>query len=165
MAQHDALFTSSDRCTFCKIVRGEATSYMVFEDDVSLAFLDHRPLLRGHCLLVPKTHYETLGDLPAVLIAPFFAAVQLVARAVERGMEADGSFIAINNRISQSVPHLHAHVVPRWKKDGLFAKGFIWKRQPYANSEAIATVQHAVRSAVVQLQSEQGASEHKGITV
>jgi histidine triad (HIT) family protein len=165
MAQHDALFTSSDRCTFCKIVRGEATSYMVFEDDVSLAFLDHRPLLRGHCLLVPKTHYETLGELPAVLIAPFFAAVQLVARAVERGMEADGSFIAINNRISQSVPHLHAHVVPRWKKDGLFAKGFIWKRQPYENSEAIATVQHAVRSAVVQLQSEQGAREHKGITV
>jgi len=154
MAHHDALFTSSDSCTFCKIVRGEATSYMVFEDDISLAFLDHRPLLRGHCLLVPKAHYETLGDLPAVLIAPFFAAVQLVARAVERGMEADGSFIAINNRISQSVPHLHAHVVPRWKKDGLFARGFIWKRQPYEDHESIATVQHQIRSAVVQLQSQ-----------
>jgi histidine triad (HIT) family protein len=153
MAQRDALFTSSDRCTFCKIVRGEATSHMVFEDDISLAFLDHRPLLRGHCLLVPKAHYETLGDLPAALIAPFFTAVQLIARAVEGGMEADGSFVAINTRISQSVPHLHAHVVPRWKKDGLFARGFIWKRQPYESPEAIAAVQHAIQSAVVQLQS------------
>jgi histidine triad (HIT) family protein len=153
MAQYDALDISNDRCTFCKIVRGEATSYMVFEDDVSLAFLDHRPLLRGHCLLVPKAHYETLGDLPAVLVAPFFTAVQLLAHAVERGMEADGSFVAINNRISQSVPHVHAHVVPRWKKDGLFARGFIWKRQPYENQDSIVTVQHAVQSAVVQLQS------------
>ena len=110
-------------------------------------------MLFRSCLLVPKTHYETLGDLPAVLIAPFFAAVQLVARAVERGMEADGSFIAINNRISQSVPHLHAHVVPRWKKDGLFARGFIWKRQPYENQKSIMTVQHAIQSAVAQLQA------------
>jgi histidine triad (HIT) family protein len=154
MTQHDALHTSSDRCTFCKIIRGETESYMVFEDDVSLAFLDHRPLLRGHCLLVPKAHYETLGDLPAALIAPFFTAVQLVARAVERGMEADGSFIAINDRISQSVPHLHAHVVPRWKKDGLFARGYIWKRQPYENQESIVTVQHQIRSVVVQLQCQ-----------
>src|ERR671931_1730392 len=153
MAQHDALFASSDRCTFCKIVRGEAPSYMVFEDDVSLAFLDHRPLLHGHCLLVPKAHYETLGDLPAGLIAPFFTAVQLLARAVERGMEADGSFVAINTRVSQSGPHLHAHVVPRWKKDGLFARGFIWKRQPYEDQESIVTVQRAIQAAVVQLQS------------
>jgi histidine triad (HIT) family protein len=153
MTQHVALHTSSDDCTFCKIVRGETTSDMVFEDDVSLAFLDHRPLLRGHCLLVPKAHYETLGDLPAALIAPFFTAVQLLARAVERGLEADGSFVAINNRISQSVPHLHVHVVPRWKKDGLFARGFIWKRQPYENQESIVMVQRAIQSAVVQLQS------------
>jgi histidine triad (HIT) family protein len=145
MPEHDALHTSSDGCTFCKIIRGETTSYMVFEDDVSLAFLDHRPLLPGHCLLVPKAHYEALGDLPAAPIAPFFTAVQRLARAVERGMEADGSFVAINNRISQSVPHLHVHVVPRWKKDGLFARGFIWKRQPYENSEAIAAVQHAIQ--------------------
>jgi histidine triad (HIT) family protein len=153
MTQHHALFPSSDSCTFCKIVRGEATSYMVFEDDISLAFLDHRPLLRGHCLLVPKAHYETLGDLPAVLIAPFFSAVQLIARAVERSMEADGSFVAINNRISQSVPHVHVHIVPRWKKDGLFARGFLWKRQPYENQESIGAVQHAIQSVVVQLQS------------
>ena len=159
MGQDDALHTSSDSCTFCKIVWGEATSYMVFEDAISLAFLDHRPLLRGHCLLVPKAHYETLGDLPAVLVAPFFTAVQLLARAVERGMEADGSFVAINNRISQSVPHLHAHVVPRWKKDGLFARGFIWKRQPYENQESIVTVQRAIQSAVAELLSGQAASE------
>ena len=153
MTQRDALHTSSESCTFCKIIRRETTSYIVFEDDVSLGLLDHRPLLRGHCLLVPKAHYETLGDLPAVLIASFFTAVQLLARAVEQGMEADGSFVAINNRISQSVPHLHVHVVPRWKKDGLFTRGFIWKRQPYANQESIVTVQHAIQSAVVQLQS------------
>jgi histidine triad (HIT) family protein len=73
-------------------------------------------------------------------------------------MEADGSFVAINNRISQSVPHLHVHVVPRWKKDGLFARGFIWKRQPYENQESIVAVQHAIQSAVAQLQSEQAAS-------
>jgi histidine triad (HIT) family protein len=159
MGQHEALFPSSDNCTFCKIVRGEAPSYMVFEDDKSLAFLDHRPLLRGHCLLVPKAHYGTLGDLPTALIAPFFTAVQLLARAVERGMEADGSFVAINNHISQSVPPLHAHIVPRWKKDGLFARGFIWKRQPYENQESIVTLQHALRSAVAELLSGQAASE------
>jgi histidine triad (HIT) family protein len=103
--------------------------------------------------VVPKAHYETLGDLPKALIAPYFTAVQLLARAVERGMGADGSFVAINNHISQSVPHLHAHVVPRWTKDGLFARGFIWKRQPYESQESIVTVQHAIQSAVVQLQS------------
>jgi histidine triad (HIT) family protein len=123
MTQHDALHTSSDSCTFCKVIRGETTGYTVFEDDVSLAFLDHRPLLHGHCLLVPKAHYETLGDLPAALIAPFFTAVQLLARAVERGMEADGSFVAINNRISQSVPHVHVHVVPPGRRTDCLPEG------------------------------------------
>ncbi|MDC4225249.1 MAG: HIT family protein [Candidatus Manganitrophus sp.] len=94
-------------CGFCKIIRGEVPSHPpVFEDAVSFAFLDHRPLFEGHLLLSPKMHYETLTDLPAGLIAPLFGSAQLLARAVEEGMTAEGTFIAINNRVSQSVPHL-----------------------------------------------------------
>ena len=119
----------SNNCTFCKIIRGELQSHIVFADDVSLAFLDQRPVFPGHCLLVPKEHHETLADLPADLIAPLFANAQLLARAVELGLQADGTFVAMNNRVSQSVPHLHIHVVPRRRKDGL--KGFFWPRQPY----------------------------------
>jgi histidine triad (HIT) family protein len=140
-------------CTFCRVVAGEIPSYTVFEDDVSLAFLDHRPLFPGHCLLVPKSHYETLLDLPTALFTPMLASTQLLARAVERGLEAHGSFVAINNRISQSVPHLHIHVVPRRRKDGL--KGFFWPRQPYKDEASILAVQRALRSAVAELQDNQ----------
>lgn len=135
-------------CTFCQIVRHEVSSQVVFEDDACLAFMDHRPLLRGHCLLVPRTHYETLIDLPAAEIAPLFANVQLLARALEIALKSDGSFVAINNRISQSVPHLHVHVVPRWKKDGLFSKSFIWRRQPYADDNEIIEVRDTIRAAI-----------------
>ena len=141
----------SDKCGFCKIIRGETQGYVVFEDEVSLAFLDQRPLFPGHCLLVPREHYETLTSLPAAMIAPLFANAQLLANAVEQAMEAEGTFVAINNRISQSVPHLHIHVVPRRRKDGL--KGFFWPRHPYENEDAILKVQDAVRSAVAGLQS------------
>ena len=141
----------SDKCGFCKIIRGETQGYVVFEDEVSLAFLDQRPLFPGHCLLVPREHYETLTSLPAALIAPLFANAQLLAKAVEQAMEAEGTFVAINNRISQSVPHLHIHVVPRRRKDGL--KGFFWPRHPYEDEDAILKVQDAVRSAVAGLQS------------
>src|SRR5438445_5981131 len=106
-------------CLFCKIADGEVAARLVFEDATSIAFLDHRPLFPGHCLLVPKIHYETLIDLPTALLMPLMANTQLLAGAVERGLEAHGSFVAINNRISQSVPHLHIHVVPRRRKDGL----------------------------------------------
>jgi histidine triad (HIT) family protein len=140
-------------CTFCRVVAGEIPSYTVFEDDVSLAFLDHRPLFPGHCLLVPKTHYETLLDLPTALFTPMLASAQLLARAVERGLEAHGSFVAINNRISQSVPHLHIHVVPRRRKDGL--KGFFWPRQPYKDEASILAVQHALGSAIAELRDDQ----------
>jgi len=139
-------------CLFCQIIRGDISSYPVFEDDVSLAFLDHRPLFPGHCLLVPKPHYETLLDLPSPLIAPLFANAQLLARAVEQALEAHGSFVAINNRVSQSVPHLHIHVVPRRRKDGL--KGFFWPRQPYRDEEAIRRVQQTLRAAIAQLYKE-----------
>ncbi len=116
-------------CVFCQLVLERSDSLIVFENEHTLGFLDKRPLFPGHCLLVPKVHYETLPDLSAALLEPLFAAVQKLARAVESGMEAEGTFIAINNRISQSVPHLHVHIVPRRKKDGL--KGFFWPRHPY----------------------------------
>ncbi len=144
--------TSNNNCIFCKIIRGELKSCVVFEDDVALAFLDHRPVFPGHCLLVPKTHHETLADLPADLLAPLFANAQLLARAVELGLQADGTFVAMNNRVSQSVPHLHVHVVPRRKKDGL--KGFFWPRQPYKNEAAMLETQNLLKITLAQLQQK-----------
>jgi histidine triad (HIT) family protein len=140
-------------CTFCRIIGGEIASYTVFEDDMSLAFVDHRPLFPGHCLLVPKNHYETLIDLPTALLMPLMANTQLLAGAVERGLEAHGSFVAINNRISQSVPHLHIHIVPRRRKDGL--KGFFWPRQPYKDIESMVAVQQTLQQAIAQMQAEE----------
>lgn len=142
-----------ENCAFCKIICGDVQSYKVFDDEVSLAFLDHRPLFPGHCLLVPRAHYETLVDLPATLIAPIFSNAQLLARAVEQSLEADGSFIAINNRVSQSVPHVHIHIVPRRKRDGL--RGFFWPRQPYKDQDSILAVQNTLRSTIAQLQAQQ----------
>ncbi len=138
-------------CLFCKIARGELESPVVFEDSNSVAFLDHRPLFPGHCLLVPRTHHETLEDLPASLITALFSNAQLVARAVERGLGAEGSFVAVNNRVSQSVPHFHIHIVPRRRKDGL--KGFFWPRQKYPDETAMREVQAALRAAIAELQS------------
>ena len=94
-----------------------------FADDISLAVLDHRPLFPGHSLLIPRNHYETLADLPAAQIGQFFSNAQLLAKAIELALSAEGSFVALNNRVSQSVPHLHVHIVPRRRKDGL--KGFL----------------------------------------
>jgi histidine triad (HIT) family protein len=136
-------------CAFCKIVRSKTQSYNVFEDDLTLAFLDKRPLFPGHCLLIPKSHYGTLIDLPASLVAPLFQNAQLLARAMEIGLQAEGTFVAINNRISQSVPHIHIHIVPRHKKDGL--KGFFWPRQHYQDEAAILNIQSTLRSTVAQL--------------
>jgi histidine triad (HIT) family protein len=141
---------SSETCRFCAMARGELEAFPVFEDEVSVAFLDQRPLFPGHCLLIPRAHVETLADLPNELLAPFFANTQLLARAVELGMEAEGTFVAINNRVSQSVPHLHVHVVPRRKKDGL--RGFFWPRHPYPSEDAMREVQARLRSAVSRLQ-------------
>ena len=131
-------------CVFCEIASRRTASYVVFEDTVSLAFLDHRPVFPGHCLLVPKEHHETLPDLPAGLLGPLFANAQLLARAGETGLEAEGTFVAINNRVSQSVPHLHIHIVPRRRGDGL--RGFFWPRQPYASAEEAARIQQKIRS-------------------
>lgn len=141
-------------CLFCGIVNGEVSaSSIIFQDDISLAFLDHRPLFPGHCLLVPRNHFETLSDLPAELVGPFFENVQLLARAVELAMEAEGSFVAMNNRISQSVPHLHVHIVPRRKKDGL--KGFFWPRNKYENEDEMLAVQKSIQAAIAEMQKRQ----------
>jgi len=137
-------------CLFCGIVSNEVDASLVFQDNISLAFLDHRPLFPGHCLLVPKTHFETLGDLPIGLVGPFFTNAQLLARAVELAMEAEGSFVALNNRVSQSVPHLHVHVVPRRKKDGL--KGFFWPRHKYENPAHVVEVQNSIKTAIAAIQ-------------
>jgi len=133
-------------CVFCRIVRGEAESFAVLEDELTMAFLDTRPLFPGHCLLIPRGHHRTLPDLPAALLAPLFANAQLLCRAMDRALAAEGAFVAMNNRVSQSVPHLHVHVVPRRHKDGL--KGFFWPRGRYADGAAAGEVQAALRAAV-----------------
>jgi histidine triad (HIT) family protein len=130
-------------CKFCEIA---SHSVIVFQDSISLGFLDHRPLFPGHVLLIPKEHYETLADLPASLIGPFFSNVQRLAVAVERGMHAEGTFVAINNGVSQSVPHLHVHIVPRKKGDGL--RGFFWPRQKYQDDDQMRSVQAAIMDAL-----------------
>lgn len=129
-------------CLFCQVANRELPARLVFADEISLAFLDHRPVFPGHCLLIPKIHYETLTDLPEDLIGPLFQRAQLLARAVELAMEAQGTFVAMNNRVSQSVPHLHVHIVPRHKKDGL--RGFFWPRTPYVSAEAAAEAQRRI---------------------
>jgi histidine triad (HIT) family protein len=136
-------------CLFCGIANGEVSATIVFQDEVSVAFLDHRPLFPGHCLLVPKDHYETLTDLPTELVDPFFRNVQLLARAVELACEAEGTFVAMNNRVSQSVPHLHVHIVPRRKKDGL--KGFFWPRNKYESDAQVVEVQQAIIATIAAM--------------
>jgi histidine triad (HIT) family protein len=133
-------------CLFCRIVSGELPATIVYEDDNSVAFLDHRPLFPGHTLLVPREHVETLGELPAKLVGPYFEAAQLLSRVVESAMEAEGTFVAMNNRVSQSVPHLHVHIVPRRKKDGL--KGFFWPRTKYKADEEMEEVKNKITAAL-----------------
>jgi histidine triad (HIT) family protein len=125
-------------CIFCEIVAGTRPAAVVHETDDFLAFLDHRPLFPGHTLVVPRSHVVTLLDLPGDLVGPFFTEVQRVTAAVTDAMEAAGSFVAENNVVSQSVPHLHVHVVPRNRKDGL--RGFFWPRTRYADDEEMAAV-------------------------
>ena len=136
----------ADECLFCRIVSGELPATVVYEDDNVVAFLDHRPLFPGHTLLVPRQHVETLGELPTKLVAPYFEAAQLLSLAVESAMDAEGSFVAMNNRVSQSVPHLHVHIVPRRRKDGL--KGFFWPRTKYKSDEELQEVKRKISTAL-----------------
>lgn len=146
--------SSSPACLFCKIARGELASVLVFEDELSVAFLDHRPLFPGHCLLIPREHHETLIEVPAALIPALFINARLLAGAVERGLGAEGVFVGINNRVSQSVPHFHIHIVPRRRKDGL--RGFFWPRQSYPDQETMLEVQSALAAAIAELQAASG---------
>jgi histidine triad (HIT) family protein len=135
-----------DACLFCRIIRREVAAAIVWEDERTLTFLDHRPLFPGHCLVAPRIHVETLIDLPEDEIGPLFAQARLLARAMEAALGAEGSFVAVNNRVSQSVPHLHVHVVPRRKGDGL--RGFFWPRGNYADAAGIEAVRAALQGAV-----------------
>jgi len=121
-------------CLFCRIVAGEESAHLVVDEPDLVAFLDTRPVFKGHVLLVPRAHVVTLPDLPAGLRDPFLATAQRLATAMVDGLGAQGSFVAMNNTVSQSVPHLHLHVVPRTKGDGL--RGFFWPRTRYDVDEA-----------------------------
>lgn len=136
-------------CKFCLITKHTIEATIVFEDAATVVFLDRRPLFPGHCLVVPREHYQTLGDLPADLVGTLFESVQIVSRAVESGMKAQGTFVAINNKISQSVPHIHVHVVPRRAKDGL--RGFFWPRGKYSNQEEELRARDAIRNEIEKL--------------
>ena len=142
-----------DSCLFCRIVSGALPATIVYEDDNSLAFLDHRPLFPGHTLLIPREHVETLGELSPKIVGPYFEAAQLLSRAVESGMDAEGTFVAMNNRVSQSVPHLHVHVVPRRKKDGL--KGFFWPRTKYKGDEEMEDAKKKIISALKKIKAQE----------
>ena len=133
-------------CVFCTIVHGEAPAYLVLDDPIAVAFLDTRPLFPGHVLLVPRGHHATLTDLPTELVGPLFERAQRLAGAVQSAMGAAGTFVAINNTISQSVPHLHVHVVPRNKRDGL--RGFFWPRTTYRDDAHAVEVVAAIRAAL-----------------
>ena len=133
-------------CVFCEIVDGTRPAAIVASDDAAVSFLDARPVFKGHVLVVPRAHVATLTDLPADALGPYFATVQRLARAVEVGLEADGTFVAMNNKVSQSVAHLHTHVVPRRRKDGL--RGFFWPRVPYASDAERDDFAARIRAAV-----------------
>ena len=136
-------------CKFCQIAQGEIPAHVVISNDTCLGFLDRRPLFPGHCLLIPKGHIETLAELPPDQIAPLFRTAQLLSKAVEQALNAEGTFVAINNRVSQSIPHLHIHIVPRRRKDGL--KGFFWPRNPYPDEESAAKTRALIQQAIRRL--------------
>jgi len=133
-------------CLFCEIAAGRAPAHVVLDEPEVLAFLDIRPLFPGHTLLVPKEHHETLLDLPAALVGPYFTEAQRLAGAMESALGSVGSFLGINNRVSQSVAHLHTHVVPRNRKDGL--RGFFWPRTKYASADDAEAVAAKLRVAL-----------------
>jgi len=140
---------SVSKCAFCDMINSKQEHYRVFEGEISLAFLDRKPVFRGHTLVIPKMHCETLDKLPEESLGSLFSDVKLISKGVEAAMHADGTFIAINNKVSQSVPHLHVHVVPRRFKDGLH--GFFWPRTAYSSEEELIETQKAIESAIKKL--------------
>lgn len=136
-------------CTFCRIIADDDPDVLVYRSRRVVGFLDTRPVFHGHCLLVPRTHYDTLDQLPAELAEPLLRATQITMRALTTALGAEGTFVASNNVVSQSQPHLHVHVVPRRRKDGL--RGFFWPRHPYPDDAALQDMRARVRSAIEAL--------------
>jgi histidine triad (HIT) family protein len=133
-------------CTFCSVIAGSPSAHLVLADAQTVAFLDARPVFKGHVLVVPREHYTTLADLPVPLIEPFFGTVRLISAAIPAALGAQGTFVGLNNVVSQSVPHLHAHVVPRTKGDGL--RGFFWPRHKYDSEEEAAGFAARIRAVI-----------------
>jgi histidine triad (HIT) family protein len=131
---------------FCQVIGGRKGATKIIDDELVVAFLDTTPVFKGHVLVVPREHHETLVDVPAVLLAPLFTEVQRIQVAVMDAVDAKGTFVAMNNAVSQSVPHLHVHVVPRTKGDGL--KGFFWPRVKYADADEYEDYAARVRCAL-----------------
>lgn len=142
----ESVVGSARPCLFCRIVAGDVAAEMVFADEVAVAFLDHSPVFKGHVLIVPRLHVVTLPELPGPLIGPYFERVQRIAAAVPQALDADGTFVAMNNAVSQSVAHLHTHVIPRRFKDGL--RGFFWPRLKYADAAERADYADRVRQSL-----------------
>ena len=134
-------------CAFCAVASGEASAQLVYEDAATVAFLDRAPLAIGHVLLIPRAHVATLFEADAATVTALARATQRIAIGVKAAMASDGVFVAQNNVVSQSVPHLHVHVVPRRFKDGLFARGMVWRRVKYDSPAQMAEVAAAIRSA------------------
>jgi histidine triad (HIT) family protein len=133
-------------CLFCGIVAGSVPAFVVADEPAGFAFLDTRPVFKGHVLVVPRTHVTALGDLPTGDLAPYFGLVQRLSLAVEAGLGAGGTFVAMNNKVSQSVPHLHTHVVPRTKGDGL--RGFFWPRTRYTSDDETSLYAEKIAAAL-----------------
>ena len=136
-------------CVFCSIAAGATDAHVVFEDEHSLAFLDIRPLFPGHTLLIPREHHEALWDLPEAQVGPIFTRARMLSVAIREATGSRGAFVAINNIVSQSVPHLHVHIVPRNRKDGL--RGFFWPRQKYEGDEHAAETAAKIRAKIDEL--------------
>jgi histidine triad (HIT) family protein len=141
--------STNETCIFCKIANGEIPAATVYEDGQFRGFLDNSPLFPGHVLLCPHDHYATLPDLPAEMVGPMFTAGQLLTQAVETALGAEGTFLAINNKVSQTVPHLHLHIVPRRRKDGL--RGFFWPRNSYKDAQHTEEIRAAIENEVKRL--------------
>lgn len=141
----------AESCVFCEIISGATDAAIVFDDEVATAFLDHRPLFPGHVLLAPRNHVQTLVDLPQDAVEPLFLRARALAGLMEAALGAQGSFVALNNKVSQSVPHLHIHVVPRKKKDGL--RGFFWPRHKYDDAAHMERIRERLATAWTQVWS------------
>ncbi len=137
-----------DGCLFCAIVAGAEPATLVVEEPDVVGFLDHRPVFKGHTLLVPREHFATLPDLPERLLVPLFGAAQRVAAAMVDGLGAQGSWVSMNNVVSQAVPHLHVHVIPRARKDGL--RGFYWPRTRYESDAEMEEIAAKLRAAIAR---------------